>query len=518
MSERSFLLHGLLEDSARRAPDAVALVEQMSRVSYGELERGANRVANALLAAGVERGDRVALLAQSSRFYVENYYGAMKAGACVVPLNTALKDAALGETIRHAGAKVLCAGRGCLRVVRAALTGLDTVQRMFVELPVDLGALPSGMTVTSLSPDEGDDSCPRVPVVDDDLASIVYTSGSTGRAQGVALTHKNLVANTRSILAYLRLGPEDRAFSVLPFFYIYGTSVLNTHIAVGGSLVLENQLTFVQAAIDRLEEEHCTGLSGVPSTFALLLHRSTFAERALPHLRYVTQAGGAMSPTLTRRLMAALPGKRIYVMYGATEAGGRLAYLPPEELPREVGAIGRAIDDVELRLLGPDGREVDVGEEGEIVVRGDCIMRGYWEDPEETARVLDDAGYHTGDIGIRNERGFITVVGRTKEMLKSGGHRISPKEIEDALLEHGGVHEAAVIGVPDELLGEAIRAHVVPINQSFDVEELRSFLARRLAAYKLPRSIVVEQELPKNGSGKVDKLKLLEPAAVLRSA
>ncbi len=499
MRQGPVLVHHFLERAADRAPDAVALIVGEERIRYRELEASAERVSRALRSAGVRKGDRVALYAKNSRFYVEHYYGALKAGACVVPLSPALVDEPLTYTLAHAGARILCVGQGALGNVRRSARWLTGVERVFIE----------GEPAADDAP-----LAPAERLHEHDLASIVYTSGSTGRPQGVTLTHENLVANTRSILGYLPLGPADRGFVVLPFHYIYGTSVLNTHVAVAGSLVLENHFTFLHAALDRLERERCTGLAGVPSTFALLLNRSNLRQRELPDLRYVTQAGGAMSPALTRRLLEALPRTRLYVMYGATEAAGRLSVLLPDEIAGAVGSIGRAIEGVELRVLGPDGREVGVGEEGELVARGRNIMQGYWNDDESTARVLDERGYHTGDLGRRDERGLLYVVGRLKEMIKARGHRISPKEIEDALSEHPLVHEAAVLGVPDELDGEAIVACCAPrAGCQLDDVELRAFLGARLPAHKLPRKFLLLQELPKNASGKIDKPALRERVA-----
>ncbi len=218
-----------------------------------------------------------------------------------------------------------------------------------------------------------------------------------------------------------------------------------------------------------------------------------------------------MSPELTRRLIAALPGKRIFVMYGATEAGARLSWLDPGRLQEKLGSIGRAIPNVELSVRADDGRECEVDEVGEICARGSNIMSGYWGDPEETAKVLDRHGYHTGDLGRRDADGFFWVVGRKKDMIKTGAHRISPKEIEDALLEFPEVHEAAVIGVPDEILGEAIKAFVVfRPGTTPDLEALRAFLGRRLPPYKTPAHYEVREDLPKNESGKIMKQALRE--------
>ncbi|MCA9676701.1 MAG: AMP-binding protein, partial [Myxococcales bacterium] len=340
----------------------------------------------------------------------------------------------------------------------------------------------------------------------DDVASIIYTSGSTGRPRGATLTHGNLVANVRSICAYLELTEDDRVLAVLPFYYVYGKSVLNTAVAVGATVVVENRFQYPNVALDTLERERCTGFAGVPSTFAILVNRSNLAERALTDLRWVTQAGGGMSPALTRRLLEILPGKRVFVMYGATEASARLAYVPPDELPGCVGAIGRAIPDVELTVRRPDGAECAVDEAGELYARGPNIMRGYWNDPEETARALGPHGYRTGDLARRDGDGRLWLVGRLKDMLKVGGHRVAAREIEDAILEHADVHEAAVIGVADELLGDRLVAFVVPRTPgAVDAAGLGRFLKDRLPAYKIPSRIELRADLPKNPSGKILK-------------
>jgi acyl-CoA synthetase (AMP-forming)/AMP-acid ligase II len=323
------------------------------------------------------------------------------------------------------------------------------------------------------------------------------------------LSHANIVANTSSIVEYLGLSSTDGVLVVLPFHYVYGKSLLNTHVAVGGRVILENRFMFPQEALNTMERREATGFSGVPSSFAILLNKSNIAERELPHLRYVTQAGGAMAPELQRRLMAALPGKRIFIMYGATEASARLSYLPPEELPRKVGSIGKAIPGVQLDVLRDDGSSADDGEVGELVARGRNIMEGYWNDPEETAAVLDEHGYHTGDLGRRDEEGYLYVVGRKREMIKSGAHRISPKEIEEVLLENRSIHEAAVVGAEDEMLGEAIVAFVTlrPGHEA-EPDAIIEWCRGRMPQYKVPHAMEIRREFPRNASGKVDKLAL----------
>ncbi len=508
MNGDPWLVHQLLERSAGHRPEAPFLIQEGTTTPYGDVEAGANRVARLLARSRIAHGERVGLLAHNSRLYVEGYYGILKAGAIAVPLNTAADGPTLRGFLADCGARALIAGPRFEKPVAEAILSLPELELLLVPDPARIEPVPAHIRALPFAEAAAGESTEPLdlPLVDLDVASIIYTSGSTGRPRGAVLSHLNLVANTRSIVSYLGLTREDRVLDVLPFYYVYGKSLLNTHAAVGASVAIENRFLFPNTALDTLESEGCTGLSGVPSTFAILLNRSNLAERELASLRYVTQAGGGMSPELTRRLIAALPGRRIFVMYGATEAGARLSWLDPDELPRKLGSIGRAIPNVELTVRADDGRECEIDEVGEIVARGSNIMSGYWGDPEETARVLDRHGYHTGDLGRRDADGVFWVVGRKKDMIKAGAHRISPKEIEDAMLEYPEVHEAAVIGVPDEILGEAIRAFVVfRPGTTPDVDGLKAFLARRLPPYKFPAQYVACDDLPKNESGKVMK-------------
>jgi acyl-CoA synthetase (AMP-forming)/AMP-acid ligase II len=510
---RTYLVHHFAERAAQQTPDHPFLIHDEATSGYGEVDTGANRVARVLIGEGVSRGDRIGLLALNSRFYVEAYYGILKAGGIAVPLNTAADGPTLATFLRSCGARMLIAGRRFKKVTEAAITDCTPLEMVAVESAQFLLELPKGIRGLALdqacAPEPGEP--PGLTLTDLDVASIIYTSGSTGTPQGATLSHLNLVSNTRSIVSYLDLGTRDRILAILPFYYVYGKSLLNTHAAAGGTVVIENRFLYPNTALDTLETQRCTGLSGVPSTFAILLNRSNFTERRFPDLRYVTQAGGGMSPELTRRLMKALPDKQIFIMYGATEASARLSYLPPSDLPRKLGSIGKAIPNVELRVLRRDGSETDVDEEGEIIARGSNIMSGYWGDPEGTAEVLDEHGYHTGDLARRDEEGFMFVVGRKKDFIKAGAHRISAKEIEEIILENSEVHETAVIGTPDEILGERIRAFVVWRDGSqLDSSGLTRVLKQKLPPYKVPADIVVRDELPKNESGKIMKQMLRE--------
>ncbi|MCL2013138.1 MAG: acyl--CoA ligase [Cystobacterineae bacterium] len=338
-------------------------------------------------------------------------------------------------------------------------------------------------------------------------ALLVYTSGSTGEPRGVIQTFQNIFANTESICQYLELGSAARILSILPLYYCYGKSLLQTHMRVGGSIFFDNRFLYPRLVIQALGEENCTGFAGVPLTFELLQRQVGDLKNLLsPSLRYVTQAGGAMRPATIEWVRHNFAPARLYVMYGQTEATARLSFLPPECAQAKAGSIGRGIPGVELQVVDDEGKRCAPGTEGELVARGENISPGYFKDEEATREMLKNGWLHTGDLGHADSEGFIFICGRAKEFLKLSGHRVSPAEIENVLLAHPNVAEAAVVGVPDALEGECAVACVVlkaPLQTSS--EELRKFCYECLPAFKIPKCIVEYEALPKNGAGKLDK-------------
>ena len=512
----TLFVHRFLEDAAERYPDKDALFASGKWATYGELNARANRLAQLLLARGLAKGDRVALFIENSAEYVVSYYAVLKAGGTTVAMNTENTAEDVAFIIRDCGVRFLiAAGRLAARTLAAGPgeAAGPSLEAVFVwNGPKDAEATCLGRRVEALpeaaAAFPGDD--PKVRIVDLDIASIVYTSGSTGKPRGVVLSHLNIVSNTRSIVDYLRLTPDDRVLVVLPFHYIYGKSLLNTHFFVGGSVVVDNRFLYPNVVLQTMREQEVTGFAGVPSTFSILLSRSNLRSTALPRLRYVTQAGGAMAAAVQKEVAEAFAPARLFVMYGATEASARLSYLDPDDLPRKWGSIGKPIPNVELFVADESGRPLPAGREGELVARGSNLMSGYWNHPEETEKALRGGLYFTGDIGRMDDEGFLFVVGRTKDMIKIGGNRVSAKEIEEALHEHPAVLEAAVIGIPDEVLGEAPKAFIVPREDAGKgwLEELPAFLQKRLAPYKVPRFYELRDALPKNEAGKVIKRKL----------
>jgi acyl-coenzyme A synthetase/AMP-(fatty) acid ligase len=296
---------------------------------------------------------------------------------------------------------------------------------------------------------------------------------------------------------------------VLPFFYSYGNSILMSHFAVHATLVVHQNLVYPNSVLDMMKKENVTGFSGVPSTYAILLNRSSIRNHRFPNLTYLAQAGGAMSPKLAQELKTILPDVNIFIMYGQTEASARLSYLDPHKLLLKAGSIGKAIPGVTLHLLKPEGKPVTVGETGEIVAQGENIMAGYWEDPAATKSVLREEGLWTGDLARIDDEGYLYIVSRKSELIKSGAHRIGPKEIEEVILEHESVHEVAVFGIEDEILGEAIKACIVlKDHAACTKKQMMRHCRQNLPAYKVPHHFEFLKQLPKTASGKIKKNEL----------
>lgn len=506
------LVHQYLLRSAERFPSKEALVYAGGRVTYAELRSRARSLSAWLIERGLAPGDRVAILTDDPRDYIATYFGALMAGATVVGLNTQTSSRMLASQIGRCQPAVLVA-HGKFRSVIAATETVRSVATIAVaggrrDGPlrgswVDLRPVfEAGRDGTA---SDGEDRAPS------SIAQIIFTSGTTADPHGVMLRHSNLVANTESIVHYLRLTEGDRVMVVLPFAYSYGNSVLLTHMAVGGSLVVNQSFLYPNTVLDQMIAERVTGFSGVPSTFAILLNRSAIRQYRFPDLRYVTQAGGPMPAKLGHELKSVLKQADIYIMYGQTEASARLSYLEPENLFRKAGSIGKAIPGVTLRVVGQDGRPVGVGEVGEIVASGANIMAGYWGDHELTARVLRQGALWTGDLAKMDEDGYLYIVGRKGDMIKSGSHRISPREIENVLLEHPAVQEAAVVGVGDTVLGEMIKACVVVKDgATCGRQDVLSHCHKYLPSYMVPHDVAFLAELPKTPNGKIRVAELRE--------
>lgn len=492
-----------------RPPERVALRFLDADHTFGELHGAVRAVAGYLRRLSREKGERVLLVGDNSMFWVAAYLGTLRAGLVCVPLPTATSPQDLDYIVRITEARIVLADSSFAKRNGHQLRRLH----LLTDRPAPpLPAAASQLAFEDLLSDVQNGVVVLPETAPHDLAALMFTSGSTGTPRGVMVSHRNIIANTDSIIQYLRLTPDDRIMTVLPFHYCFGTSLLHTHLRVGASLVVDPRFLYPEVILQRMIETECTGFAGVPSHFQILLRRSTLREKKFPHLRYVQQAGGHLAPVFIRELRQALPETDIVVMYGQTEATARLSYLPPALLERKLGSIGKGIPGVKLRVVNDSGQEVRPGEVGEIVAEGDNITSGYWRAPEETARCFREGKLHTGDLGQIDDEGFIYLVGRSKDFLKCGGKRISCRVLEEGLLAFDGLLEAAVIGIPDELLGEAVKAFVVPRNgENADLEErLRAFCRERFPVQLVPKEIAVVPALPKNSAGKVLKQELKE--------
>ena len=488
--EKEFLmtLKDILSNSARKYSDNQAVIYQKERLSYAELESLSDFMACQLLDRGVRKADRVGLLLENSPLYVIAFFSVLKAGAVVVPINTQLVTRELESIISDCQPSMIITDDSHKQ-------SLDTFKDISIFSVSSIRYTP----VASLQ---------SIPAKESDPAMIIYTSGTTGKPKGVMLSHRNLVANAESIVDYLKLSSSDSMMVILPFYYSYGNSLLTTHIMVGATLVIDNRFVFPNVVLETMEKEKVTGFAGVPSHYAILLRKSALRNYKLTSLRYVTQAGGGMPASMIKEFTEVVPHAQFFVMYGQTEATARLTYLAPEHLRSKLGSIGKAIPGVELDVLNEQGQPVQNGEVGEIVARGNNIMLGYWNAAEETGKVKRKEGLWTGDMAKVDSDGFIYLISRKKEMIKSGANRISPLEIEDVVSRLHGVVECAAVGVPDEILGESIKLCVVKNGVPLTNNDILLHCKQHLAPFKMPKEVAFVASLPKTSTGKIKRSEL----------
>lgn len=484
----------------------IAVVGTDRRYSYAELRAAASRLVAELAALDLPAGSRVAVLAPNSFFWVAAYLATMQAGHVVVPVSEKLLPEDVRRNLDLVGCAAVLLDRRLWRRFDPALGGgvqVLTDELLGDEIRTDGAPVPDRQPSRSAA-------APGDPDAD---AALMFTSGTTSRPRAVRVTHRNLRANTESIIDYLGLRADDRVLVILPFFYCYGASLLHTHLRVGGRVVIAGSFAFPEAVLDQLEREECTVLAGVPSSFQLLLRASSFATRELPSLRVVQQAGGKLLPVLVEELRAARNPAQLFLMYGQTEATARLSYLPPQLLPDKPGSIGRGIPGVELRVLDEDGHPVGPGECGEIYATGENISPGYYADPAGSAAKFTPDGLRTGDVATVDEDGDIFVVDRRDDFIKAWGYRVSSQEVEACAMRIDRVVSAAAIGVPDAEAGEAVTLFVVARpGTTVTPEEVLTHCRVHLAKHMIPGSVSVLDALPLNAHGKIAKPTLRELA------
>jgi long-chain acyl-CoA synthetase len=509
-----------LKDSARRFGDKVALVAGGARLTYRDLDRASDRLAGALTARGIARGDRVVIFMDNCREAVIAIFAALKAGAVFSPINPSTKADKLAYVINNCRARALITQDKLRAAANAALAEAPSIALVVVAgagEPTVRGAVSFDAALAADLP------LPPAPGIDLDLAMLVYTSGSTGFPKGVMMTHGNVVAAATSITTYLENTPDDVILNVLPISFDYGLYQVLMAAKVGATLLLEQSFAFPQAILAKMQAERVTGLPLVPTMAAMILQMRDLTPGAFPHLRYVTNTAAALPPAHITRLQGLFPATRLYSMYGLTECK-RCTYLPPEELARRPGSVGIAIPGTEAYVVDADGERAAPGETGELVIRGAHVMQGYWENPEATARALRPGPYpwekvlYTGDLFRADADGFLYFVGRKDDIIKTRGEKVSPKEVENALYGLPGIREAAVVGVSDPILGLAIKAVVAADpGANLTAHDVIRHCARHLEDFMVPKMVEFRDALPKTESGKISRREVaaqtLEPAA-----
>jgi acyl-CoA synthetase (AMP-forming)/AMP-acid ligase II len=436
----------------------------------------------------------ILLLSVNNQFFLTAYFAIIKSGNVCIPLDPNIEKENLEYISKLTNPVMIFMTRDVERKISAG-----SVECIFPDI---INNDEFRKPFSEVIGDVDDNAC----------AEIIFTSGSTGIPKGVMVSHKNLRANTESIITYLKLSPDDRMLVVLPFYYCYGLSLLHTHLRVGGSIVFNNSFIFLGGIIRDLLEYKCTGFAGVPSHFQILLRKSdNFKITKFPDLKYVTQAGGKLAPIFIDEFRSSHPEIIFIVMYGQTEATARLSYLPPELYEAKKGSMGKGIPGVELKVVNEKGEKIKPGEIGEVIARGDNIMLGYFGDEEGTRNAIRNGWLYTGDLGTVDHDGYIFLTARKKEIIKVGGKRISPKEIEAVILELPDVVDCTIDGVEDELLGEALKATIVTRGDNGKdamLDKIKQHCSKHLALYKIPQIFELKEQLVISATGKKIKGKL----------
>ena len=514
------LVNEFLENTAELYPDKVALVCQHKRHTFAWIDNSACSFGNALIEEGFQRQDRAVVYLENSIESVISIFGILKAGGIFAVVDPKVKASKLAYIMADCKARVLITDASHFKQISNIVTDLPNLSVIVISDFEKAGTtnnqitgsrLLSYLKMTEVKPLKS----PARRCIDIDLAGLVYTSGSSGSPKGVMLTHLNMVSAATSITQYLKNTPDDIIMNTLPLSFDYGLYQVLMAFKVGGTVILEKGFVFPEQIINLVVKEKVTGWPIVPTVAAILLRLEHLGKHDFSCLKYITSTGQVLPPGHIARLREIFPGVKIYSMYGLTECK-RVAYLPPEQIDRKPGSVGKAMPNTEVYLVDDKGEEIsEDGKPGELVVRGSNVMQGYWNLPLETEKALRPGRYpgekvlFTGDLFKKDEEGYLYFLGRKDDIIKTSGHMVSPKEVENVLCERKDVLEAAVIGVEDEILGQAVKAFVHLADTSKATgEDIIRFCSKYLEDYAVPKYITLCGPLPKNESGKVKKREL----------
>ena len=497
----------ILTETAAEHGDRVAFKLDDAELTYAALDGASARVAGLLKAKGVEPGDRVGLMLPNVPYFPAIYYAILRAGAVVVPMNVLLKEREVAYYLDDSGAKLLFAWHG------------------FAEA-ADAGGAAAGSECILVTPGEFEqllgEQDPAEDVVErgsDDTAVILYTSGTTGQPKGAELTHPNLHKNCSMTSVTLgKFSHEDVLLGALPLFHSFGqTCTMNSAVSVGATVTMIPRFD-PEKALEILGRDGVTVFQGVPTMYNAMLHANRADSADVSTLR-LCMSGGAAIPVELIRAFEEKFDSPILEGYGLSETSPVASFNHPDK-ERKAGSIGTPIEGVEMRIRDDDGNDAAQGEVGEIVIRGHNVMKGYWERPEATDEAIDaDGWFRSGDLAKVDEDGYFFIVDRKKDLIIRGGYNVYPREVEEILYEHPAVQEAAVVGIPDDSLGEEVAAAVVlKEGETLDAQELKAYVKEQVAAYKYPRKVWFLDELPKGPTGKILKREIEAPAEVRTGA
>ena len=495
----------LLEMQTEQFPSKTFLFFKDDEVSFSKLDQIANRIANGLIGLGVEKGDKVCLYMTNCAEYIYCFFGVSKAGAVATPINAMLKGEEITYIINNSDAKVFITQSKFEEVVNKILPECPKIENVIIADAdkTSEDKLPLGRLL------ECDASCPQVSVEPEDVAGIIYTSGTTGRPKGVELTHKNYVVDSEQIVEAAKMSGNDRFLCILPLFHVNAQVVTTLAPMCAGAAMILLEGFSPKTFLPALARYKATAFSGVPTVYAILNTLPDAEQYDLSALRFCI-CGAAPMPVEVFNTFEKKYKTFILEGYGLSE-GTCASSINPLDGKRKIGSIGLPLKGQEMKIFSDKGEELPPGDMGEIVVRGENVMKGYYNNPKATADTLRDGWLYTGDLGYVDEEGYFYIVGRKKEMIIRGGENIYPKEAEEVLYRHPAIMEAAVIGIPDKMWGEEVMAFIV-LNEGFEMtaDEVIAYCKEHLADFKCPRKVAFVEGFPKTATGKIQKNKLVE--------
>lgn len=536
-------LPAALAASAARRPGHPAVATQSARLSFRQLDAHSDALARRLVALGLRPGERVALWTDHAVETAVAFWAIWKAAAIAVPINGTLGPAARAEILADCApaAAILCGRFTTLELPEGALRHApERILRLDAEAAAATVATSAASAAAAAAEASSTPSAPGAPLPtarDEDVAAIVYTSGSTGAPKGVALSHRNLASVVAAVIEHVPIAADDSYLMLVPMHYVHGLMQLLVHVTAGATVHFAGDFLFPRDLVTLLAEHRIVEVSGTPWHVDLLVERGDLLTAELPALRRIGVVGGKLAPQRIAQLLRERPALEIHVAYGQTECAPRATALHPARIGRKPDSVGSPIPGVAVHVLDEHGRPLPPGHTGDVVIEGPNVMVGYWNKPQDTARVIDAQGrLHTGDLGWFDEQGDLHLAGRVDDLIKSAGERISAQEIERALRAVPGIKDCVVVGVPDPSLGQRIEAHVVleplaaaagasasastsasgvgaasPACEPAPPElqsRIRMHCARELPLQRMPRAVHVWAELPRLANGKLDKQRL----------